>query len=279
MAVTLFSAAGCTRCNITKNALRAKGLSFEEHDAVGGGRDVFAVFYRAHRAQVRRWADGIEFPVLVDRSAVRQGVAAAVAWVEAGERLDGFIGPNPPVKGWVAGIEVSGGDPGAIEDLVRVLTFLKSSGLKLEVQTQGRNPGVLARLLDAGLSDRVVMEVKGPPERYGDDPAPADVRRSMVLTARAADHRFETTVAPFIPVGEGATGVVYPTPEQVAATARWLAEATGSAKQPYRLRPFDPALCADERLRSIDPLAADALVRYRSAARRHQVLTEIEKPA
>ena len=279
MSLILFTAAGCARCAIARNALRAKGLAFEEHDAVGEGREVFAAFYRANRPQVRRWKDGIEFPVLADGAVVRQGVAAAVAWFEAGARLDGYFVPTEPVKGW-AGVAVSGGAPGAVEDLVRVLSLLKSAGLKLEARTAGGNPDVLTRLLDAGLCDRVVMEVKGPPERYAEGPAPADVGRSMALTARAPDHRFETTIAPFLPPGAAvAAAPVYPTIEEIAAAARWIAEATGSPKQPYLLRRFDPSACADERLRAAEPLALDALVRYRSAARRHQVFAEIEKPA
>jgi hypothetical protein len=279
MSLILFTAAGCSRCAIAKNFLRAKGLAYEEHDAVGTGKEAFAAFYRAHRAHVRRWKDGIEFPVLVDGAVVRQGVAAVVARLEAGGRLNGYFVPGEPAKGW-AEVAASGGDPGAVEDLVRVLGFLKSSGLKLEVRTAGRNPGVLQRLLDAGLGDRAVMDVTGSPERCAGDPGPEDVGRSMAVAARFAEHRFETTVAPFVPAGAAADAPpAYPSPEEIAAVARWIAEATGSPKQPYLLRRFDPAACADERLRGVEPLPPDALVRYRSAARRYQVFTEIEKPA
>ena len=39
MNLTLFSAAGCARCAIAKNVLREKGRAYEEHDAVGDGKD------------------------------------------------------------------------------------------------------------------------------------------------------------------------------------------------------------------------------------------------
>jgi pyruvate formate lyase activating enzyme len=279
MTLILYTAVGCARCAVIKNLLRAKGLEYAEHDAVGEGREAFAAFYRAHRGQVRRWADGIEFPVLEDGSVVRQGVTAAVAWLEAGARLDGFVVPVRPVKGRV-GVEVSGGTPGAVEDLVRVLAFLRGSGLQVDARTVGPNPGVLERLIQAGVVDRVVMEVKGPPERFVDAVDREDAARSMAVAARFPDRRFVTVVAPYLPADAGpGAPAVYPTADEIAAAARWLAEATGSPKQPYVLRPFDPSDCADERLRAIDPLPPDALVRFRSAARRHQVLTEIEKPA
>jgi len=280
VSLTLYTAAGCSRCAVLKNALQEKGLAFEEHDAVGDGKDRFARFYRAHRAQVRRGPEGIEFPVLVDGEVVRQGVAAAAAWIEAGWRLDGFFAPCDPVKGWVGGVDVSAGDPAAAEHLARVLAFLKAAGFKLELRTRGRNPELLERLLEAGLGDRVVMEVAGPPERYAGSPGPEEVGRSMAVAARCGEHRFETTVAPYVPAGAGPQALpVYPSPEEIAATARWLAETTGSPKRAYLLRHFDPAGYADERLRSVAPLPPEALVRYRSAARRHQVFTEIEKPA
>ncbi|MCU0604129.1 MAG: hypothetical protein MUC33_15880, partial [Desulfobacterales bacterium] len=71
-------------------------------------------------------------------------------------------------------------------------------------------------------------------------------------------------------------GISYLTPEEIAETARWLKEATGSHRQPYVLRIFDPRNHPDERFRSVEKLPPAALFRHRSAARKFQVLTEIE---
>jgi hypothetical protein len=43
------------------------------------------------------------------------------------------------------------------------------------------------------------------------------------------------------------------------------------------MRPFDPQTCSDDGFKSMERLPANALFRYRSAARKHQVLTESEK--
>lgn len=200
MSLILFTAAGCARCQIAKKFVHAKNLGCDEHDAVGEGREFFGKFYRAHRSAIVRGADGVEFPILADGAEVRQGVAAVVAWLQAGARLDGFIGRSDVSKGWVGGLHVSKGDPAALEDLLAVLGFLKRSGLKLQLNTDGRNAAVLERLLEQGMADRVVMELKGPRALYaamiGGPVDIAEVHRSMTLAAGFPEHRFETTVAP-----------------------------------------------------------------------------------
>jgi len=280
MSLILFTATGCARCQIAKKFMREKNLGFDEHDAIGEGKELFGKFYRAHRTAVVRGADGVEFPVLADGAEVRQGVAAAIAWLQAGDRLDGFIGRSEISKGWVGGLHVSKGDPAAIEDLVGVLGFLKRNGLKLLLDTDGRNAAVLERLLAQGLGDRVAMELKGPKALYaammGMPIDTEEVHRSMTQVAGFPEYRFETTVAPVVRAEEGPTGLRYLTPDEVAETALWLKVATGSHRQPYVLRVFDPQADPDDRFRSVEMLTPTALLRHRSAARRHQVLTEVE---
>ena len=72
-------------------------------------------------------------------------------------------------------------------------------------------------------------------------------------------------------------GVLHLTPEETAETAKLIQEVTGSDKQPYLLRLFDPGQCSDDGLKIVEKMPPNALFAYRSAARRHQVLTEIEK--
>lgn len=278
MPLTLFAAEGCVRCRIARKFMVEKGLAFEEHDAVAAGKDLFGQFYRAHRNTIFRGKEGIEFPVLEDGPEIRQGVAVVIAWLHSGTSLDGFIGRGELSKGWVSGINLSTGDPAVVDDLVSVLGFLKRNGLKLQLDTDGRNAAVLGLLLGQAMADRVVMDVKGPQALYnkllGALVEPAEIARSMALAAGFEDHRFETTVAPVTDTPEGTR---YLTPDEIAETARWLKEATGSMKQPYFLRRFDPAACSDKRLTSAEALPPEALFRYRTAARRYQVLTEIAK--
>jgi pyruvate formate lyase activating enzyme len=280
MSLTLFTATGCSRCNIAKKFMRENGIVFVEHDAVGEGKELFGQFYRAHRSDIFRGADGIEFPVLADGNAIRQGVAPVIAYLQAGKRLDGFIGRSELSQGWVSGLNVSAGDPAALDMLSEVLGFLKKNGLKLQLKTDGRQALVLERLLDQGLGDRMVMALKGPRALYGAilgaEVDAEEVVRSMALVVKFPEYRFETTVAP-VPRGErGSEGIAYLTPEEIAETARWLKEVTGSHRQPYFLRMFTPPADSDGGFHTLEALSSNALLRHRSAARRHQVLTEIK---
>jgi pyruvate-formate lyase-activating enzyme/glutaredoxin len=279
MSLTLFTATGCSRCNVAKKFMHAKGIVFVEHDAVGEGKELFAQFYRAHRGAIFRGAEGIEFPVFVDGDEIRQGVAVVIAYLHAGKRLDGFIGRSELPKGWVGGLHVSQGDPAALDELTAVLGFLKRNGLKLQLETDGRNAALLERLLEQGLGDRVVMDLKGPRSLYaamlGAEIDVEEVSRSMALVARFPEYRFETTVAPVPRSGGDPGSTRYLSPEEVAEAARWLKEATGSHRQPYVLRVFDPQAGADERFRALEMLPPNSLFRHRSAARKYQVLTEV----
>jgi pyruvate formate lyase activating enzyme len=280
MSLTLFTATGCVRCNITKKFMREKNTAFEEYDAVGEEKELFGQFYRTHRHAVVRGRDGIEFPVLVDGETIRQGVAAVIAYLHAGVGLEGFFGPSELSKGWLGGINVSAGDPAAVNQLAAVLGFLKKNGLKLQLDTDGRNAAVLEHLLELGLGDRAVMDLKGPQALYGilvgRETDLNEVGRTMAQVVRFPEYRFETTVVP-VQRSEGIPGSVsYLTPEEIAETAHWLKEATGSHRQPYLLRFFNPQAHSGDRFRSVEKLPSNALLRHRTAARKHQVLTEIE---
>ncbi|HWU37202.1 MAG TPA: hypothetical protein VN203_06085 [Candidatus Acidoferrum sp.] len=278
MSRTLFTAAGCARCHIARKFMQGKGIAYEEHDISGEGRDLFGRFYRVHRSAIFRGPEGIEFPVMEDGESVRQGVGAVIGYLHSGTKLDGFISRSNLSKGWIDGLRVSGGDPAMADDLAAVLGFMKKSGLKLQLDTNGKNAPLLNYLLERGLGDRVIMDLKGPQGLYrallGEEIDPAETASTMKLVMNFPEYRFETTVNP-IQRERGSVG--YLTPEEIEETARWLKEATGIHKQPYLLRLFNPETCVDERFRSMDRLPPQALLRYRTAARKHQVLTEIEK--
>ena len=281
MSYTLFTATGCARCRIAKKFMDEKGIGYEEHDVRGEGKDLFGQFYRDHRSSVYRGKEGIEFPVFTDGTIIRQGVGVVVAFLCAGTGLDGFIGRSELSHGWMDGIHVSEGDPGLVDELSGVLGFLKKNGLKLQFDTNGKNASVLEKLLEQGLGDRVLMDIKGPPALYEallpETINPQEIHRTMEVLTRFPEYRFETTVAPVFGQGGESGSARYLTPEEIGDTAKWIKDLTASNKQPYLLRLFDPGTSPDQRFKSLEKLSPNSLLRYRSAARKHQVLTEIEK--
>ncbi len=277
----IYSATGCVRCKIAKKFMDEQGIEYEDLNIKGDGMEAFRKFYGANRSSIHRGEEGIEFPILTDGTVIRQGVGVVIAYLLAETKLDGFIRRSELLHGWIDGLHVSEGDPAQAYDFISVLSFLKENGLKLHVDTNGKNASVLEQLSEKGLGDRVVMDAKGPAKLY---PALLDkaidsgeIEKSISLVAKFPEYEFYTTVAPLIRQLEDKPEISYLTPEEIGETARWIEEATGSKKHPYLLRRFDPQTCADERLQGIEPLSPSDLFKYRTAARRYMVLTEIEK--
>ena len=125
------------------------------------------------------------------------------------------------------------------------------------------------------------MDVKGPLALYGkilgQEIDAGEIEKSIVLVPGFPEYEFQITVAPVIRQWGEKPEVSYLTPEEIGETARLIAQVTGSKKHPFLLRVFDPDTCSDERLTAVDRLPDNAMFRYRTAARKHLVLTEIEK--
>jgi glutaredoxin len=274
----IYSATGCARCNITKRFMKEKGIDYDEYDFKADGKEAFAKFYRAHRADIYRDKDGVEFPVYTDGQVIRQGVSVVIGYLIAGDGLDGFIGRSALHGEWIDGLNISGGDPSRTEELLQVMSYLKQNGLKILLTTDGHNPQVLKAVQEKNLGDQILMEVKGPADLYepltGKIINPDELNASIRLVAQFPDYRFYTTLAPLV---EKDGAIRFITPEEIGETTKTIEAATGSKKHPYELRPFDPAQAADVQFKSQGPLPSSALFKYRTAARRYMVMTEIAK--
>lgn len=274
----IFTATGCARCKITKRFMQQQNIDYDEFDIKAEGKDAFARFYRENRKDIYRDNDGVEFPVFSDGSAIRQGVGVVIGYLMTGDGLSGFIKRSALHGEWIDGFDISGGNPANAGKLLQVLAFLKQNGLKIQATTDGRNASVLEQVIDKSMADRVIMEVRGPASLYsrllGEEISSDEIFRSIALTARSPQYSFYTTVAPFVRV-DGA--VSYLTPEEIGETARMIEEASGSKKHPYLLKGWNPKNLLDDRIKSAEPLPDSAMFKYRTAARRYQVMTEIDK--
>jgi len=278
---TLFTATGCQRCKIAKRFMDEHKIDYEEVDIKGEGMDAFREFYGKNRKSVYRGKEGIEFPVYTDGTTIRQGVGVVIAYLQAGAKLDGFIGRSQLAKGWIDGLHISGGDLVMAKEFIAVMRILKKGGLKLRVDTNGKNVSVLDQLLAHGIGDRVVMDVKGPLTLYrnlfGEEVDQTEITKSIALVTKFPEYEFQTTVAPIIRLKGETPEISYMAPEEIGETAKLIKDVTGSHNHPYLLRLFDPGSCLDDRFKSIEELPYSAMFKYRTAARQHQVLAEIEK--
>ncbi len=141
-----------------------------------------------------------------------------------------------PLKKWLGGICVTGGEPTLDPHLPEFLVLLKEGGWSVKLDTNGSRPEVLAQLLAQGLLDMVAMDVKTVlvQEKYDRCAGrPVDlgrIHRSIeLLGASGIAHEFRMTV---VPGYHGETDV-----------AAWAANLAGRAR--LTLQNFNPKSTLD----------------------------------
>ncbi len=243
----------------------------------GEGKEVFSKFYRENRNDIFRDKHGVEFPVFTDSNTIRQGVSVIIGHMIAGNRLDGFINHSQLHGEWIDGFDISVGDPAMVKELIRVLSYLRKSGLKTQLTTNGKNSTVLGNLLEKGLGDTVIMEVKGPsnlyPQLLGEEIEEPELLQSIKLTSQFPAYRYFTSVSPL--TREDGT-VSFLTPEEIGETAKMIEMTTQSKKHSFSLCACNVEGLNDKRLQSVELLPSESFFKYRKVARRYLVMTEIE---
>ena len=161
---------------------------------------------------------------------------------------------------WIDGVVISGGEPTLHTSLKELLKKLKDMRLKVKLDTNGTNPGLLEEFIRDGLLDCVAMDVKAPlkDESYREvtkwECGVQDIRRSInVIIESGLEHEFRTTVCPSY-LGE----------EEIKDIARSLQ----GAKR-YVLQPFRPTNCLDSNMLKVTPYPPDTLKRLGKTARAH----------
>ncbi len=106
---------------------------------------------------------------------------------------------------WIDGVTVTGGEPTTRRDLPELLRLLKACEVKVKLDTNGSNPGMLTELIHSRLLDAVSMDVKAPLITQGYSRVagvPVDVRiirRSIkILKSSGLEIIFRTTAIPGI---------------------------------------------------------------------------------
>ena len=117
-------------------------------------------------------------------------------------------------------IVITGGEPLLHADIEGLLADIKALGYSIKLDTNGTFPARLRSIVEAGLVDRVAMDIKAAPENYarvtgvpGLDLGP--VRESAgYLMSCGVDYEFRTTAVKGLHV-----------PEDFEAIGRWIAGA------------------------------------------------------
>jgi len=178
--------------------------------------------------------------------------AEEVPW----EALEEYLREN---SDFLDGVVVTGGEPTLNEDLPELVRRIKALGLKVKLDTNGTNPGMLQDLLQAGLLDYVAMDLKGPLDQQysqvcGTEVDLEAVKRSIqLIMGSGIDYEFRTTVVPH-----------YLNPGDVERMAAYI----GGARK-YALQRFKRERTLDKRLSQIDPYSEGQMLGMAEVARKY----------
>lgn len=131
--------------------------------------------------------------------------------------------------GVLDGVAITGGEPLMQKDIRDFIEKIRALGYKIKLDTNGSFPEKLRELVEAGLIDRVAMDIKGSPALYAKCVGRADfdlgpVRESRdLLLGGAVEYEFRTTLVKGLH-----------TAESVAETAQWISGAREYYLQQYK---------------------------------------------
>lgn len=123
-------------------------------------------------------------------------------------------------QGVLEGVAITGGEPLLHVDMPEFLTKVKELGFKIKLDTNGSFPDRLIEIVNAGLVDRVAMDIKNPPELYAKtvgleklDMEAIERSKNFLLEGRV-DYEFRTTAVKGLHSAES-----------IAAAAKWIEDA------------------------------------------------------
>ncbi len=273
MPFTLFSATGCMRCKIVKSYMDDHAMVYEEHDIKANGKDAFNLFYRKNRPDIYRGKEGVEFPILFTGEKIKQGAGEIIAFLKADDKLNEFVKRSDLSHGWISGLNIFTTDVSMSNDFLEILRYIKTHGLLIQLETDGRNAFLLETIITENLADRLLFQLRGPAELYktitGFPIENKDIYKSLSLIQQSPEYQIILSIA-YLVRPDGETG--YITHEEARRAAALVEQVTGSKKHPFFIKGVIPPPELD-----ITPLPLSAFFKYRTACRPHMVLAEILK--
>lgn len=273
MEFSLFSATGCMRCKIVKSYMQENSIEYAEYDFKADGKDEFNAFYRKNRSNIYRGKEGVEFPLIYDGETVVQGVGVIIAFLMDQKLLDGFVSRSKLSHGWVDGLYAAAGDETVSDEFVSLVSFLKSSGLQTQIETDGSNAVALEKLVNESLIDKLLFYLKGTPGSYekitGSAVSESTLSQSLLAMEKCPDFQILLELAPFSGEGDSTEKQII-SPEEAGHAAQFVEQATGKKTHPFFIKENIPE---DEK----EQIGTVNLFKYRTACRRYMVKTDIFK--
>ena len=273
MGVTLYTAPDCIRCKIVKAFLAERGQAYGTIDFKADAQE-FNTFYRANRKAIYRNPEGVEFPLFFDGEVIKQGSGEIIAYLLSGHTLESCVTRSDMLHGRIAGLYPSQCPEGQEKSFEILVDRLAAGGLQVWLQTDGRKPDLLEKLLEIK-DTHVVCNLVGGLETsskiFGGVPTMEELARTIALVQAAPGGEVRFLAMP-LPTESGWD---WPKKEDAAAAAKLVAEACGKPTMPYSITPIAADSVWD--MRGLDPLPDQNLLIYRSASRQHMFKADIVK--
>lgn len=274
MSITLYTAPDCMRCKIVKGFMAAKDIEYGTVDFKADAQ-VFNTFYRTNRKAIYRNPEGVEFPLFDDGNAIKQGSGEIIAYLLAGHDLEGAVTRSDLLHGWISGLYLSQCPDQQENNFVELVEWLAKGGLSVCLQSDGRKPHLLQRLLESGHVSKVQLNILGPAAVYeklmGSAPSQEDLAESIRLVRTLSQGEIRFLASPIMDGDEAR----WPEREEAAAAAKMVFDACGDHTLPYVVTAVTPEM--PQGMQGLTP-ADDALMfKYRSASRQHLFKADIQK--
>lgn len=158
--------------------------------------------------------------------------------------------------GHINSVVVRGGEPTLQPDIKYFLNKIKGWGHRVRLHTMGTKPDVLQELIERGLIDTIVMDLKAPESRFAEICGPEvpyeNVESSIeLLLASGVEHEFRIIVAPLYSRDDVISMARSLPPDQsLVLQPYWQRRDQDIVINPeYGTRPYDPeGICETARL-------------------------------
>lgn len=217
----------------------------------------------------------MEFPLFDDGQIIKQGSGEIIAYLLSGREMETCVTRSDMLHGSISGLYLSQCPDGREDDFVTLVDRLAKGGLHVWVQSDGRKPELLERLLQIKPVSAILNSVGPAPvyeSLFGSAPSKEDLAKSIDLIRKTEDGIVRFLAYP-VPRADGS--VSWPTRDEAAGAALLVSEAAGDHTLPYAV----VAVTADmpQDLRGLEALPDAMLLKYRSAAREFLFKADIAK--
>lgn len=274
MSITLYTAPDCIRCKIVKTFLTERCIPYETVDFKADA-PTFNAFYRANRKAIYRNPEGVEFPLFDDGQVIKQGSGEIIAYLLADHEMDCCVTRSDMLHGRISGLYLSQCPSDREDDFVTLVRQLATGGLHVFLQSDGRNPALLERLLLIKPTS-VILNILGPASVYeqsfGVFLSPEQLAATIALVRGASDGRIRFLASP---LRRADGSLSWPTRQEAAEAAQMVAEACGEKTLPYEITAVTAEM--SQGLQGVEPIPDAMLLKYRSASREFLFKADIAK--